>query len=200
LNPYILGIQEGKYQSEHFAIIYLVLKNTYEFHIHNQRVKTRNSVFVHPDGHREAVFDSNKKPVKDGINDASYNYYDEKEAPLRHFTYDISPWILWGNSKQDPTSPSERIYAYLGDLEGGIKEAFQNKDELEFIVRNRWKKPGQSDALAIFIKAIELGEASELFTLFKVENQLTEKKLISILIKIQNGFKESLNLGKVQQK
>ncbi len=75
LAPFMKQIKNSKVSSNHTAILYAILKNTYEVRIHQQNGAKDNQVYVHQDGHREAVFDKNGKLVQDGINDGSYNYY-----------------------------------------------------------------------------------------------------------------------------
>ncbi len=115
LIPFINQIQQGKFSDNQTAIVYLILKHTTEVHIHQQNGAIGNQVFVHKDGHSEAVFDKNKELVKDGVNDGSYNYFHPSEQPLRHFSFDISPWIMWGHSRTDSTTVKSRIYAFMGD-------------------------------------------------------------------------------------
>lgn len=113
---------DEKLTAEQKLIIHLMLSQTSEVYIHNMRGVIRNKVYVSEDG-GEAVFDANGKHVKDGFNDASYNYEHSVKNPFGHYEKDIEPWIVLGNTRHDPTSIEERIYAYMGDLEGGIRRA-----------------------------------------------------------------------------
>ncbi|NQU38509.1 MAG: hypothetical protein HQ523_00990, partial [Lentisphaerae bacterium] len=123
LKPVMKKIKQGGTNLKHVAILQSILKHTSEVCIHQQNGASRNKVFVQKDGHLEAVFDANGVLVQDGINDGSYNYCHPAEGPLRHFSFDISPWIVWGQTRTDPTTVKSRIYAYMGDLEGGIRRA-----------------------------------------------------------------------------
>ena len=89
--------------------IAVVLANTHEVSIHQMRGATGNKVYLHKDGKREAVYDAAGKLVQDGVNDGSYNYFHPRREAARHFTFDILPWMTWGNSAEDPTTPKERI-------------------------------------------------------------------------------------------
>lgn len=102
---------------------YFVLKNTPEFHIHNMR-GANNVIYLHKDGHKEAVYDENGNLVTDCINMASYNYGNPGTEPFKHFFADTLAWISWGNCKDDPTSMAERASAYSKDLGIGIKKTF----------------------------------------------------------------------------
>jgi len=104
-------------------IVFLMLAQTQEFKIHQMRGATGNKVFLHKDGHKEAVFDKDGQLVKDGFNDASYNYAHPIRDPFGHYTKDIEPWMTYGASRKDPTSKKERIDAYVLDLEDGIIRA-----------------------------------------------------------------------------
>ena len=99
--------------------LYFVLKNTPEHYIHNMRGAT-NTVWVHEDG-REAVFDENDELVENHFNQGSYNYANSKKSPFGHFVLDTFPWLLWGSSPDDPTSFSERGFAYFKDLILGLR-------------------------------------------------------------------------------
>jgi hypothetical protein len=119
------------------SVIRYILKNTYENNIHKMRGETENQVYVSKDG-REAVYDKDGKLVTNSYNQGSYNYgsYDE---PIKKFILDIAPWLLWGNTRDDPTSFNERLYYYTLDLDYGIqKYIFEgSKEKLEGVQFNR---------------------------------------------------------------
>lgn len=191
-NPRIKGfatkIEKGELDPEKLKILYLILSNTSEHLIHCMRGATENSVFLHIDGHKEAVYDGEGKLVQDDINDGSYNYYHPVQEPLLHFAFDIVPWIFFGQSTTDPTSTGERIYAYMGDLEAGIVRAVHDKakrDELDDI---KLIGTGKTQTLAMFSASIEAGGAEQLFELFERDTRPTDKELISVLTKLFDGF------------
>jgi len=99
---------------------YHVLKNTPELNIHQMRGAVNNKVYISKDGHKEAVYDNSGKLVTDPVNMGSYNYSHPSDEPFGHFVNDMLPWIMWGNSKDDPTSISERLSAYSKDLYIGL--------------------------------------------------------------------------------
>lgn len=142
------------------ALINGWLKHTYEVRIHQMRGANGNQVFVHKDGHEEYVFDANRQPVQDGMNDGSYNYYPQQTEPLLHFMYDTLPWITWGSSKQDPTTKPERLKYYLEDLQAGMVRAREASIEpLDMNTLSTAKRY----ALAIFMRAIEDGKAGAIY-------------------------------------
>lgn len=100
-----------------------ILSHTYEVTQHNIHGATGNRVFLHADGHKEAVFDPAGNLVRDSANMASYNYFHPQEQPLRHFVADTLPWIVWGNTEDDPTSTTERLGAWLTDVKYGAGKA-----------------------------------------------------------------------------
>ena len=104
------------------SALFFILKNTPEHHIHNMR-GANNRVYLHKDGHQEAVFDHNGNAVTDCINMASYNYANPKTSPFMHLFKDTAPWLIWGNCRADPTSPSERFAAYMKDLHIGFRRS-----------------------------------------------------------------------------
>jgi hypothetical protein len=114
-----------------------ILKNTYENNIHKMRGENENKVYTNKDG-REAVYDKDGKLVTNSYNRGSFNYasYDR---PIEKFFFDIAPWLLWGNTRDDPTSFNERLYYYTLDLDYGIqKYIFEGYNEkLEIVSFNR---------------------------------------------------------------
>ena len=186
LDPYIERIKSGEVSSRQISILYAILQNTREVCIHQQNGAKDNTVYVGPDGHKEAVYGKDKKLVQDGVNDGSYNYFHPSEQPLRHFTADISPWIMWGQSRTDKTTVKSRIYAYMGDLEGGINRTLSQKK----IPTIKAKEDAQLQALAVFIRAIEEGEAESLFELFESKKKVTDKQLIDVLTRLNRGLEK----------
>jgi len=187
LESYISDIQEGKISSETLNVIYGILKNTNEVAIHQMRGKTDNQVFLGPDGHKEAVFDGAGQLVKDGINDGSYNYYHPYEEPLKHFSVDIHPWILFGNSKRDPTSIHERIYAYMGDIEGGIRRTHE-ENETKMV-----DPEGNEFALALLYAAIDKGKAQIIFKRMK-QTKITDDEWLEFMKLLHEGYLKVYNL------
>jgi hypothetical protein len=194
LAPYVKLIKKGEVNPKHAAIIRSILRHTNEVCIHQQNGASANRVFVSEDGHKEAVYGEDGKLVQDGINDGSYNYYHPSEEPLRHFSFDISPWIMWGNSREDSTTVKSRIYAYMGDLEGGVRGALANK--IEEKNPSQWKERGQIQAVAVFMKAVAEGGAEELFTLFEPNAKVTDRRIIEVLTKLNAGLDKVYSVGK----
>lgn len=186
LKPIVKQIQNGTINSNQLAILYLIIQNTAEVCIHQQNGAKENKVYLGPDGHKEAVYDKNGKLVKDGINDGSYNYYHPSKEPLCHFSFDICPWIMWGQSRTDTTTVKSRIYAYMGDLEGGIRRALAQQNK----TKGNWKSDGQIQALAVFMRAIQEGKAESLFALFESDSKVTDKQLIDTLTKLNRGLEK----------
>ena len=187
LMPQLAKLQSNTIPRTHQQILYTILANTNEVAIHQMRGESENRVYLNSDG-REAVYDKNGDLVENGYNDGSYNYALGKDEPLLHFILDISPWILWGMSETDPTSIDERIYAYMADLEGGINRANAMLPLEPLPQDHTWPEISQIQALAIFVKAIELGEAEELFTLFEVGHEITDEEIVRVLTKLNTGF------------
>lgn len=184
LDPYVDQIKSGDVSEHHIAVIYAILQNTQEVCIHQQNGAKDNKVYVGPEGRREAVYDKDGELVQDGINDGSYNFFHPSEQPLNHFSADISPWIVWGQSKTDVTTVKSRIYAYMGDLEGGIRRAL----ELKKLPEPKVETEGQMQALAVFLRAIEEGDAEALFDLFESKKKVTDKRLIDVLTRLNKGL------------
>ncbi len=66
-----------------------------------------NVKYVSPDGRHEAVY-KNGKLVTDPLNQGTFNVFGPDKA-VRHGVFDVIPWILWGNTPGDPSSPAGRI-------------------------------------------------------------------------------------------
>ena len=170
------------------AAIHLMLSQTHEVKIHQMRGATENQVFVHKDGHKEAVYNGKGNLVQDGINDGSYNYAHPEEDPFGHFVQDINPWLKMGMSREDPTSKQERIYAYMLDLEGGIVRArgLWSQKTSESLI----EISGNSDYPKIWAKVLNDPEARKLIGLINGDTEMTDESLISTLTTVNNTFDE----------
>lgn len=124
---------DSEIPTERLSAINFILKNTYENNIHKMRGEEDNKVYTKDTG-EEAVFDKDGNLVTNDWNKGSYNYgtYDK---PIQKFELDIWPWLVWGNTRTDPTSFAERFYYYLTDLDIGIQEYIflKKKSDLEKI-------------------------------------------------------------------
>lgn len=105
-----------------FISLFFILRNTPEYYQHNIGT-SGNTVYVHESG-AEAVFDVNNDIVTDDINQGSYNYYDYRKDPFRHFISDRLPWILYGNTPKDSSTRSQRIQAFIKDFQKGFSKTF----------------------------------------------------------------------------
>jgi len=188
LQEIVKKMQANQVSTEQQWLIFNILKHTNEIYIHRQRGAVDNQIFLHKDGHKEAVYNKENKLVKDGINDASYNYARPRKEPLRHFVFDIHPWIVYGASKTDSTSPPERLHAYVADLANGMHRAIHAKKSWQAESKPLWKEDGQVQTLAIFLEVIKQGEAEIIFDLFKTKETLIDKDLIPLLKKLEKGF------------
>ncbi len=137
------------------ALIHHWLANTSEVRIHQLRGASENKMYLHKDGHREAVYDGEGKLVKDGINDGSYDYAHPSKEPLKHFSRDILPWITRGNSRTDPTIIKERLEAYSLALGEGLATA-QVVPKKEFPEQEVEKSSLQ--VIKFFLRVLDEGE------------------------------------------
>ena len=153
---------------KHLNMVYFILMNSSEFYTHQQRGAVDNKIFTSEDGHSEVVYDKDGILVQDGINDGTFNYFHPSQMPLKHFLYDIHPWIMGGLSSKDPTLKQERIGAYSNDFARGILKSLVLKNELEEHWKETWDNRDQLKVLALFIKAIEIGKAASIFDYFEI--------------------------------
>ena len=78
-----------------------------------------NDKYVSVDGHIEGVYDENGNRVTDSVNQGTYNFANPNKDPIGHFTKDVIPYYIWGNSPDDPTSFWERVTGtYSGNVDG----------------------------------------------------------------------------------
>lgn len=197
LEKTIEQIEKGEINSRKLQIIYLILQNTPEYYIHNLNGAAGNEVYVHVDGHRESVYGPDGKLVQDGINDGSYNYYDRKKEPLKHFFFDTHPWIAMGSSEKDTTSQRERIFGFVSDFETGLSAAMDSKDSLCNIKKDNWDRLGQIQALAIIYLALEKTNPDSLYSLFEKD---TSKININDITQSLRALEAGLNMVYLSEK
>jgi hypothetical protein len=188
LHATCVKIKSGEIDPKHLAIIRAILSSTAEVFVHQQRGADKNAVYLSPDGHREAVYGPDGKLVADGMNDGTYNYFNPHSDAVRHFFFDMHPWILWGESAKDPTTVNERIFSYVSDLERGITAA--SKSAAIDMVDLKTLRVGEIEAYAIFIRVINEGHADELFSLIENHKIPDSAGLVPLLTKIDSGFKK----------
>ena len=71
------------------------------FHQHEAPIWSANLKFISSDGHKEAVYNSDGKMVN-SVEDAwTYNFFDPTHNSIPHTRYDVLPYDLWWNSKDD---------------------------------------------------------------------------------------------------
>ncbi len=63
-----------------------------------------NVKYVSPDGHKEAIYDSQGNLVTDSRDIGTYNYSPSGTiwGSVGHFFVDILPWVVFGNDDNDP--------------------------------------------------------------------------------------------------
>ena len=69
-----------------------------------------NVKYVSPDGHSEAIFNSNGGLVTDPVNGPTYNFADPRNDRIGHFLQDMLPYYIWGTSSDDPTKWYQRLF------------------------------------------------------------------------------------------
>ena len=172
------------------ATIFTILAFTQELNIHQMNGESENKVFLHMDGHKEAVYDGEGKLVKDCINQGSYNYYHPYQYPLGHFTADILPWLIWGNCREDKSNKNQRIEAYMADLKVGFQQVLNNNQAFFLPENFKFKGYGQSVAISFYLKVLETSEFE--FSAFVPENIQNKKQQELFFKALENGFKQLL--------
>ena len=178
----LLGATE--FTEEQADLIYHWLAHTNETPIHQMRGASGNQVYLHTNGHYEAVYDKDGKLVKDGINDGSYNYAHPFEEPLKHFNRDLLPWILWGSTPNDPTSLEERLDAYsyaLGSGLGVASAAAREKKSTE-------RAATEDEVIKLFVDVITVGQVADVYKILSTPGYVPDEPF-----KIGEGLTKGLN-------
>ena len=72
-----------------------------------------NVKYVPETGGGEQIFDLKENVVTSPENMPTYNLFHPSKEKFMHFLADVAPWVLWGNSPDDPTATLERIVTPL---------------------------------------------------------------------------------------
>ena len=181
-------LETGQLNRDTITKIVLLLANTNETEIHRMSGQHENKTYLHKDGKKEAVYDKSGKLVKDGINDGSYNYFHPQNDPLRHFTFDITPWIQFGTSRKDPTSMEKRIHAYSADIFAAVSRIRKKRLTAGDKDVNDLKQIGQVEAVSIILNSIEKGDAQDLLKALDANNEFSDDKLIETVKAFERGM------------
>ncbi len=96
-----------------------------------------NSKVVTTSTGQEGIYDENDNLVNDNVNQGTVNYADPESNPVGHVIVDVVPYVVWGNTEEDPTSFRERLAALFGIENGCYRESVhltksqRNKDAKE---------------------------------------------------------------------
>ena len=82
---------------------------------------------VGPNEGKQVVFDANGIRVDDPANQGTYDFYSPIDNFGKHIAEDVIPWIIWGNSEDDPTNPLSRASAAF--IETPVKKGIDWLDE-----------------------------------------------------------------------
>jgi len=168
------------------ATIFTVLAHTQELRIHQMNGAEGNQVFLHKDGHKEAVYDNSGNLVKDCLNQGSYNYHHPYKFPLAHFTADIMPWLIYGNCRNDPSTREQRISAYVSDLRLGFEQVLKNNQGYYLPEKFNFQGYGQSVAVSFYLNA--LSKAGFDFKSFVPKNINNKEQQVQFFKALENGF------------
>lgn len=112
-----------------------------------------NNKYTMPDGNGgsyELVYDSDGNLVTDEVNKGTYNFADPSGpiGKLKHGVKDLLPYLIYGNSKDDPTTFGERLMGTLNapfgkyDMDVNMSREEANK------VRAEEQQRAKDDAMA----------------------------------------------------
>jgi hypothetical protein len=196
LSDMVKRLRDGKIDDNKIRVIAAILRNTNEVEIHRMREGGKNVVYLSPDGHQEAVYDGNGKLVIDGINDGSYNYFHPQKDALRHFSFDIAPWLLYGQSPNDPTTRAERVHAYSADVFEGVMRALAAPRTEGKLDNVSLEDSGCAEAVAIFLLAIERENADEMIRVVSLQEKKTDQELVPLVRKFEAGLQKLIAFDK----
>ena len=207
LPNFVRRIQAGEISQERIKTVYDLLANTNEVEIHRMRGQSENVVYVSRDGHKEIVYGRDGKLVENHFNQGSYNYFHPEQDSLRHFTFDIAPWLSQGTNRTDPTSRRERTHAYAADIYMGVqrlhasnyqrhhhsdktpKEAKSETGDKTDPSSVDLSQRGTIEAVAVILLSIERGGAQEIFHLVKSDQKsLKRDQLMNAVRRFENGL------------
>ena len=72
-----------------------------------------NVKYISPDGRSESVYNRYHMLVTDVVNQGTYNFYHPIDDSIKHALADVVPYILFGNTFDDPTSIENRLLPWL---------------------------------------------------------------------------------------
>ncbi|MCU0719967.1 MAG: hypothetical protein MUC83_09715 [Pirellula sp.] len=192
-------VSEGSVDEDLILAIHLMLSHTSETESHRMRGAIGNLLYLSPDGKQEAVYNTDGKLVNDGFNDGSYNYFHPQKEPLAHFFFDTTPWMLFGQSRKDPTSQTERVEAWCADLCSGILRARQLTNKFEKNTNQILMQEGNKETIAMFVLILEEGRVDDLVKVLN-DRDISEPSIIKTVQKIEAGLKRILFSGEVVPK
>lgn len=65
------------------------------------------------EGH-QYIYDNSGNLVNNDLNGGTFDFHSPGSNLPGHFFQDVIPWLVWGNTPFDPSTPSERACALLG--------------------------------------------------------------------------------------
>ena len=76
--------------------------------------KRNNKKYVSTDGRFEVIYNDKGYRVDDPRDVGTYNFISPNKDGLGHVIVDVLPWIWYGNSPNDTTTPFERVCSFFG--------------------------------------------------------------------------------------
>jgi len=99
-----------------------------------------NQKWISPDGHKEVVFDSKGNIVTDPLNQGSLNIIGPGNLieDAGHFAVDVVPYIIYGNSANDPSTMIDRImWSVDGFINADVPKEDSKRDKTAEEVINK---------------------------------------------------------------
>lgn len=88
-----------------------IIANAHQF---TSKSSTENIKYVDPTGKFEAVYNNAGQLITNPLDMGSYNFSPSDISKLRHAKDDVLPWLIYGNTPDDPSTIRQRSAAILG--------------------------------------------------------------------------------------
>jgi hypothetical protein len=180
-----LEIRSGKISKEELDHVYFVLKNTRDNFVHKMNGELDNQIYINRALGYKVIKDKNGNILKNHPNMGTYDFYDSENEPLLHFKMDADSWIKYGRYKEDYSTKTQRLEAYIKDLQDGVNRFIELKKSGKKLMIDGYNE-NQSWTLAFFIAAEREAQSK----LFKKTSELKKDEVSQEIKKLCEQLKK----------
>ena len=98
------------------------------------------------------------------------------------------PSLLLGSSAADPTTRKERLHDYALAVFEGARHARELKAAIRALKSAQLQQLGCAEAVAVFLVAIDSGNAEKMLALVDSDQQISDKERIAIIGAFERGL------------